>query len=91
MRIRLFASLRQAAGVSELAYPPAGDARVRDVVEMLVGRYPALAGKLVDEDGGLRGAVSIFVDGRNIRLREGLDTPLAGVDELAMFPPVAGG
>lgn len=91
MRIRLFASLRQAAGVSELAFPLAGDAQVRDAVDLLVASYPALSGKLVDEDGRLRDAVSIFVDGRNIRLRQGLDTSLAGADELAIFPPIAGG
>ncbi len=91
MKIRLFASLRQAAGVSELAYSLAAGARVRDAVELLVASYPGLSGRLVDEQGRLRDAVSIFVDGRNIRLREGLDTPLAGVEELAMFPPVAGG
>ncbi len=91
MKIRLFASLRQAAGVAELAYPSGPDARVRDAVSLLVARYPALSGRIVDEKGNLRDAVSIFVDGRNIRLRQGLDTSLAGAEELAMFPPVAGG
>ena len=91
MRIRLFASIRQAAGVSELEYQVSPDARVRDAVDLLVARYPALSGKLIDESGSLRDAVSIFVDGRNIRLRQGLDTSLAGAEELAVFPPIAGG
>lgn len=91
MRVKLFASLRLAAGVSEVSLPVEPDTPVRAVVERLVSQHPALAGRLVDERGGLIDAVSIFADGRNVRLREGLDTRLKGEEVLALFPPIAGG
>ena len=91
MRVKLFASVRMMAGVSEANLDVAPDTSVRDVVERLIERYPALAGQFADERGVLRDAVSIFADGRNIRLREGLDTLLRGDEVLAVFPPIAGG
>ncbi len=91
MRVRLFASVREAAGVREVSIEVGPDTPLRDVVAKLVATYPKLAGKLADENGNLRDAVSIFANGRNVRLMEGLDTRLQGDEDLAIFPPIAGG
>ena len=35
--------------------------------------------------------VRVMITGRDIELDQGLDTPLADDDQLAIFPPIAGG
>lgn len=52
----------------------------------------ALAVALFGPDGGLLSGVSVLVNGRHYKQAEmGLDAPLQAGDEVAIFPPVAGG
>ena len=60
-------------------------------VEVLAQRWPGLVEHLFDEDGALSRRVNIFVDGRNVRWLEGLETPLEPEQSVDIFPPVAGG
>lgn len=83
--------MREAAGDKETLVEVAPGTPVREVVVRLVERYPGLAGRVMDERGNLKDAVSIFANGRNVRLFDGLDTRLQGDEELAVFPPVGGG
>ncbi len=91
MRVKLFASLRLAVEAKAVDLDVAPGTPVREVVDRLVTAYPALAGRLVDQEGMLLDAVTILADGRNVRLRQGLDTPLRGDEDLALFPPIGGG
>ncbi|MCA1644343.1 MAG: MoaD/ThiS family protein [Chloroflexi bacterium] len=77
VRVRLFASYREAAGTRELQTPLPAGARVRDLVDLLVGRLPALrtAPGLV--------AVNHTYVGPDFVLHDG--------DEAAFIPPVSGG
>lgn len=85
--VRLYASLREAAGVGECAV----DARdVRSVFAELArtrgGRLAAELSRIeVDPD-----RVVVLVNGRNVR-QEGWSARLEDGDEVAMFPPVSGG
>jgi sulfur-carrier protein len=54
------------------------------------GREPLLA-RLLTPEGQLRPYVNIFVGDRNIRRLDGLQTPLAEGDVVAIIPAVAGG
>lgn len=47
--------------------------------------------KLLDEQGALYAGTIILVNRRNIHHLQGLQTPLADGDTLALFPPGAGG
>jgi sulfur-carrier protein len=91
MIVKLVASIRETAGTSRVEPSVAPGTSVRAGVERMGEHYPVLSGRLVDEHGALRDAVSIFADGRSIRLAAGFDTPMRGDEELAIFPPVAGG
>lgn len=90
--IRLYATLRaRADGEREVDVGWRAGASVGDAIRELVARKPALAGCIVDARGRVVPYVSVFIDGRDIRYLDGLTTALADGDEIAIFPPVAGG
>jgi sulfur-carrier protein len=46
---------------------------------------------LLDERGNLRRLVNVYVDGEDARRANGLETPLAGAQEVRVIAAVAGG
>jgi molybdopterin synthase sulfur carrier subunit len=50
-----------------------------------------VAGLLLDERGELRRLVNVYVDGVDVREREGLETPLGGGETLRLVGAIAGG
>jgi molybdopterin synthase sulfur carrier subunit len=46
---------------------------------------------IFDETGALRGLVNVYVDRRDMRTHDGLETPLAGDEEIRIVAAVAGG
>jgi len=64
---------------------------VGEVIEGLVGSYPALRGQLLTEDGDLNRFVNVYVNGQDVRYLAGLDTPVAPADEVRLLPAMAGG
>jgi MoaD family protein len=50
---------------------------------------PRLKARIFREDGGVW--VGIFVNGRNIRQLQGMDTQLSDGDKLMLVPPISGG
>jgi molybdopterin synthase sulfur carrier subunit len=45
----------------------------------------------LDESGELRHFVNIYVNGEDVQFLQGLETPIAGSDEVSIVPAVAGG
>jgi len=91
-QVQLYATLRPRADGErriDIAWTPG--ARVGDVIRELIIRKPGLQGYILDDGGAVVPYVSVFLDGRDIRYLEGLETILDGHIELAIFPPVAGG
>ena len=80
-RLRLFAGLRDAAGVShdEFEAPTVGE-----LLEQAKDRY----GKAFSETLEF---ASIAVNGTTIKVLQGEDTALQEDDEVALLPPVSGG
>ena len=62
---------------------------VREVLEDLSGRYPALEAQLF-ESGGLAPFVNVYVGGEDVRTLEGLETRVNGAP-LILLPAMAGG
>ena len=65
-----------------------------DVEAATVGdalRSLPVADLLLDERGGLRPLVNVYVDGEDARRAQGLDTPLDGVEEVRVIAAIAGG
>jgi molybdopterin synthase sulfur carrier subunit len=89
VRVRIPTPLRAATdGVSELQ---SDAATVGGLIAELETRYPAMRGRLRDESGALRRFVNLYVNGEDVRFRDGLETSLASGDELSIVPAVAGG
>ena len=62
---------------------------VREVLEDLSGRYPALEAQLF-EAGGLAPFVNVYVGGEDVRTLEGLETRVNG-SSMILLPAMAGG
>jgi len=91
MQVKLYASLRQAAGTKMLDVDIHPDMTIRDVLREATHRYPALEKFIWVGADELAEFVHVFINGMNIRQMAGLDTPLKNEDHVDIFPPVVGG
>jgi len=66
-------------------------ATVREALDALENRHPGLRERIVDSDGQLRRFVNVFLADRDIRLLEGLDTPVRDDEIVSVVPAIAGG
>lgn len=64
---------------------------LQDLVEDLERQFPGIRGRLVDGDGRLHPFVNIFVDDQDVRLLQGLGTPVAAQSDVSIIPAMAGG
>jgi molybdopterin synthase sulfur carrier subunit len=79
VRVRLFASLREAVGRSEVELELPGGATAEDAWQALAREYAGLA----ERRARLTAAIN--------RRYAAFDTPLGDGDELVFVPPVSGG
>jgi molybdopterin/thiamine biosynthesis adenylyltransferase/rhodanese-related sulfurtransferase/molybdopterin converting factor small subunit len=89
VRVRIPMPLRSITGGTDEVQLDAGT--VGDALHALGARHDGLLARVLSPDGELRPFVNVFVGERNIRALDGLATPLADGDVLAIVPAVAGG
>ncbi|MDR7401591.1 MAG: MoaD/ThiS family protein [Armatimonadota bacterium] len=77
--------------VSDQRVVEAHGATVADLVDDLERRFPGLKARLVDGDGHIHSFVTIFVNDQDVRLLQGLQTPLDDDAEVSIIPAMAGG
>ena len=63
---------------------------VRELLDDLTARFPALRGQLLDDDE-LAPFVNVYVEGEDVRTRDGLDTPVDDGSQIILLPAMAGG
>jgi molybdopterin converting factor small subunit len=63
---------------------------VREVLDDLMGRFPALRRQLVEDDD-IAPFVNVYVGGEDVRTREGLDTEVRPGSTVILLPAMAGG
>ena len=85
--ITLFGNLRRLAGITQTQ---ASGATVRQAIETLCANNAALRDAILHGDT-LRANVRVMVNGYDVELAQGLDTPVRADDQIAIFPPIAGG
>jgi len=66
-------------------------ATVGETLNSLIGDFPGLKEQIFTEDGGLNRFVNVYVNGRDVRYEQELDTPVGATDEVILLPAMAGG
>ena len=87
MKIKLYGGLRQIAGTKEQEVP--GET-IREALEKICADNESLRMAIFDGTN-LQQHVRILVNGRDSELAQGLETPVSANDQIALFPPIAGG
>lgn len=91
MQVKLYASLRQAAGTKMLDVDVHSGTTIQDVLVEVTMRNPTLVKFIWKDQGELSEFVHVFLNGENIRHLAGLDTTLKLEDHVDIFPPLVGG
>jgi len=68
----------------------AAGATVRELLDDLAARYPALGAQLL-EGGDVAPFVNVYLGGEDVRTLDGLDTAVADGQTLILLPAMAGG
>lgn len=64
---------------------------VGEVLDALVGSYPALRDQLLTPDGDLNRFVNVYLNGQDVRYLDGRGTAVGAADEIRLLPAMAGG
>lgn len=86
---RIPGPLRSLSGGEATVAVEAAD--LRSAIDQLDARFPGFKGRLLDDGGEPRQFVNLFLNDEDVRMGQGLDSPLADQDEIAIVPAVAGG
>ena len=87
--VRLPSQLRSlVGGVGEV---PVEATTVREAIKAVDVAYPGLATRVLDDQGGLRRFVNVFVADEDVRFLNGLDTVVEPGQTVSLVPAVAGG
>jgi molybdopterin converting factor small subunit len=86
--VRIPPVLRDATGGERTV--SASGATVSEVLGDLFVRYPALRER-VTQDGELSRFVNVYVNDRDVRYRDGLETTVGPGDTVILLPAMAGG
>ncbi|MEO7869692.1 MAG: ubiquitin-like small modifier protein 1 [Candidatus Limnocylindria bacterium] len=86
--VRIPPVLRETVGGSRTV--DAAGTTVAAVLDDLFARHPALRDRVTDA-GQLSRFVNVYVNDRDVRYREGLETPVGPGDTVILLPAMAGG
>jgi len=64
---------------------------VQDLLVSLDKNYPGLKERICDESGQIRRFVNVFVNGEDIRFKDGPNTAVEDGAEVSIIPAIAGG
>jgi sulfur-carrier protein len=62
-----------------------------ELIDDLESRHAGLRGRLLDDTGGLRRFVNVYLNDEDVRFLGGLDTEVSDGDTVTILPAVAGG
>jgi molybdopterin synthase sulfur carrier subunit len=86
--IRIPPTLREQVG-GERQVPAEGET-VRELLDDLMSRFPSLRTQLVEDDD-IAPFVNVYVEGEDVRTREGLETEVQPGATVILLPAMAGG
>lgn len=91
MQVKLYASLRQAAGTKMIDIDVQPGTTIGEVLVEVTRRYPILNKFIWKEKGELSELAHVFINGENILHLSKLETHLKSEDHVDIFPPLVGG
>jgi molybdopterin converting factor small subunit len=87
-RVRIPPTLRsEVQGAREVE---ARGGTVRELLDDLMGRFPSLRGQLLEQDE-LAPFVNVYVEGEDVRTKQGLETEVSDGSTVILLPAMAGG
>jgi molybdopterin converting factor small subunit len=69
----------------------ASGATVSEVLADLFSNRPQLGDRVTTDDGAISTFVNVYVNDKDIRLLDGVDTPVSEDDVVILLPAMAGG
>ena len=64
---------------------------LREVIAGLDAEFPGVGSRILDDTGKIRRFVNVYVGDEDVRLAQGLDTPVPPGTQVSVIPAVAGG
>lgn len=89
VKIRIPTPLRKLTNDQDLVQVD-GDT-VGAAIGQLHARFPGIKERLLDETGGVRRFINVYVNEEDIRFLQNQQTPLKEGDEISIIPAIAGG
>lgn len=86
--VRVPPVLRENTGGSRTVEVAGGT--VAEALDDLFAKHPALRDR-VTENGQLSRFINVYVNDRDVRYRDGLETPIGADDTIILLPAMAGG
>ena len=90
VKIRFFARFRELLG-TDIVTDVATGTMFTPLITTIAQKNPAGYAAIFDENGAFHEFVILMKNGRRIELTDAAKTPVVDGDEIAVFPPVAGG
>jgi molybdopterin converting factor small subunit len=94
MRFHLPSALRKWAGdneVIEMSLPLDMRMTIVEAFDLLGREHPGIRQRVLDDQGNIRRHVNVFVDGENVRFRQGNETQVTHASEVRIYPALSGG
>ena len=88
-KVRVPAPLRKLT--KDQAVVDSKGATIEEVLSDLEKNYPGIKERICDETGQVRRFINIFLNGEDIRFKEGIKTKVADAAEVSIIPAIAGG
>ena len=87
--VRIPPTLR--AQVGDAKQVEASGSTVGEVISRLVEQHPALREQVYTAEGELNRFLNVYLNGKDVRYLDALDTPVGEADTLVLLPAMAGG
>ena len=88
-KVRIPAPLRKLT--KDQAMVDTNGSTIEEVLSDLEKNYPGIRERICDETGQIRRFINIFVNGEDIRFKEGIKTKVISNAEISIIPAIAGG
>ena len=88
-KVRIPTPLRKLTNNEELVEVNGGT--IGAVINELQGRFPGIKERLLDENGGVRRFVNVYLNEEDIRFLKNQETAVNNGDEISIIPAIAGG